>query len=69
MLVQAQAAEAQAARGFWVGPRTKKVENCWCQLEGSSTGSKWASRRALEAENMVRNAGEGCGRSSWLRIK
>jgi hypothetical protein len=26
----------------------KKVENCWCKLEGSSTGSRWASGRAQE---------------------
>jgi hypothetical protein len=33
-----------------------KIENCWCQLEGSSTGSKWALRRPMEAENIVGNA-------------
>ncbi len=29
-------------------PRQKKVENCCWQLEGSSTGSKWASSRTKE---------------------
>jgi hypothetical protein len=48
MLVQAQASEAQAARGFWEGAQAQKVENCWCRLEGSSTGSRWASGRAQE---------------------
>ncbi len=48
MLVQAQGTAAHAARGFWGVSRQKKVENGSLQLEGSSTGSKWASGRAQE---------------------
>lgn len=45
-MVQAEASEVQAARGFWGGPRGKKVKYSWCQLAESSTDKNGASERA-----------------------
>jgi hypothetical protein len=54
MQVLAQDSEAQAAEGFW-GGAGKKVENCCWQLEGSSTGSGWASSKAEEGLESEKN--------------
>ncbi len=37
----------------------KKVENCWCQLGGSSTGSKEASEELSKGAKIVADAGAG----------
>jgi hypothetical protein len=40
MLVQAQAGEAQAARGFWEGPREKKSKIAGANWRGAQAASR-----------------------------
>ncbi len=47
----------------------REAKNCWCQLEGSSTGSKLASVRSLGGDNIAKNTNAGSGDCSKSRMK
>ncbi len=59
MLVQAQAGEAQAARGFRGGPGKKKSKIAGAGWRGAAQGAGGPLRGLGRAKKIVRNASAG----------